>query len=296
MQGKYENLSAAELRELCLKGELDADSMSLEELEKLFGYETELDEPQAEVLIFCTNGFDKYAKYRDDIPKPPLEKILKKHYGVKRRVSVPRAARLAAAIVLIVTVSAFMAQIVSMALGFNLFEFVRDWLFDKDTVGVLISEPDDEIGVDLREHRSEISTADTDSPDEPPVDEFVFLDFERIEDIDDEWLARVSPVLVERYEFVSADYMRFSGDEEFNIHFSNEDSNDVLLVIQNNPMFYVEREEELLVETLVIGSITFEIFNNMEDFQVIWEYDGYFYKLNAHLPLDEVKGIVEGWY
>ena len=33
MQSNYENLSVAELRELCLKGELDAGTMSLEELE-----------------------------------------------------------------------------------------------------------------------------------------------------------------------------------------------------------------------------------------------------------------------
>ncbi|MDR2531916.1 MAG: hypothetical protein LBC82_03640 [Oscillospiraceae bacterium] len=115
MQSKYGDLSAAELRELCLKDELDAAQMSLEELEKLFGYESELDDPQAEILIFCSKGFDKFDKYRKDIRKPSLKKIYRENnIDERRRATKPalRVLKMAATIAIIITLTAFTAQAV----------------------------------------------------------------------------------------------------------------------------------------------------------------------------------------
>ena len=296
MQSNYENLSAVELRELCLKGELDSATMSLEELEKLFGYESELDDPQAEILIFCSKGFDRFEKYREDIRKPSLKKIYREHYAVERkRTTKPavRALQTAAAIVVILMLTAFTAQAVSLALGHNLFEYVRDWLFDRDTVGVLVNEPREDGSVDLPHTPP---ATDDNSTDSPPEDEFVFLDFEQLEDIDEVWLSRVSDRLVEGYEFTSADYLRYAGDEEFNFHFVDDNDNYVTLIIQNKPMFYIERENEGLVKEIIVNGIEFSIFRNMEDYHVIWEHEGYLYTFGAFLPLDEVMGIIEGWY
>jgi hypothetical protein len=36
--------------------------------------------------------------------------------------------------------------------------------------------------------------------------------------------------------------------------------------------------------------------NNMEDFQVIWEHDGFLYNLGAFLPLEEIEKIIENYY
>jgi hypothetical protein len=299
MQSKYGKLSAVELRELCLKDELNVAQVSLEELEKLFGYESELDDPQAEVLIFCSKGFDRFDKYRKDIRKPSLKKIYRENnVDERRRATKPalRVLKMAATIAIIITLTAFTAQAVSLALGYNLFEFVRDWLFNDEVVEVLTSEPNEDGVLDLRDIRTTTAATEDDSSYEPPEDEFVFLDFERLEDIDDVWLSRVSRVLVEGYEFVYADYTLFQGDTIFKIYFMNENEDFVALDIQDIPMLYVERENYGDIEIVIIDNITFEIFNNIEDFHVIWEHYGWFYKLNAFLPRDEVMGIIAGWY
>jgi hypothetical protein len=65
----------------------------------------------------------------------------------------------------------------------------------------------------------------------------------------------VSRVLVDGYEFVYADYMKFEGDTVFKVYFMNVNEDFVSLDIQDTPMLYVERENYGDVETVVIGDI-----------------------------------------
>jgi hypothetical protein len=298
MKREYENLSTHKLREMLLNGSLKADSMGMEDYERLLNAESDYDEPNCDVISFCANGLDQFDKYRIDIQPPTLEQVQQKYSRQtqqKRNRVISKVARWAAVFVVGVSIAALLAQGVSVALGYNLYGTIRDWFSDNnDTVGILISEPDDELGVDLREIRT--TTPNTDSTDEPTADEFVFIDFDSIEDIDDEWLARVSPRLFERFEFLSADYMSFQGGVTFNIHFVEENSNAVTLTIRKLPMAYVEREGELFIEELTVNRITFEIFRNMEDYQVIWEHEGLFYNFGAFLTIEEVRELITNWY
>jgi len=70
MPQNYKEISAQELREMLLNNTLDVDLMDLEEYEKLFGYEIELDEPSGVVLSFCNKGLERYEYYGVDVPIP----------------------------------------------------------------------------------------------------------------------------------------------------------------------------------------------------------------------------------
>ncbi|MCL2637555.1 MAG: hypothetical protein FWD48_04210 [Oscillospiraceae bacterium] len=128
MQGRYENLSAQELREMFLNSALDADLMSIKEYEMLFGHELTLDEPSADVLMFCTAGMSRNEKYSRDIQKPPFEAIIKKREQKKRRSKSIKTMRRIAAVLIITIVTALFAQGISLALGFNLVDFFRNAL------------------------------------------------------------------------------------------------------------------------------------------------------------------------
>jgi hypothetical protein len=296
MQEKHGDSTAVDLREMLLNNTLDSESMSFEDYDKLFQYETKSDLPNGQVILFCSTFLSQRNKYSRDVKTVSFDE-LKQRLKKRNRESFNRAmflsARMVTIIVVAVVLAAFTVQGVSMALGYDFFGFVRDWFFDSNTVGILISEPEDEIGVDLREIRT---TTGTTSADEPPADEFVFFDFERLEDIDDEWLARISHGLIEAFEFAHSDFMRFGGDMVFNIRFVDDSGNDITLVIQNTPMRYVEREDEGFAEDVFANGVTFSVFNNIDDFQVIWEIDELFYQLNAMLTFEEVKEIITNWY
>ena len=132
MQGKYSNLSALKLREMFLNGNLDADSMELEDFGKLFGYETELgiSEKNADVLVFCTRGMKRYEQYAEDVQLPPLEELFREFdrrnqqsesvpvKSVKLHRKVPRAAIIAAAII----TTLLLATATAAAFGYNIVE------------------------------------------------------------------------------------------------------------------------------------------------------------------------------
>ncbi|MDR2559185.1 MAG: hypothetical protein LBC86_06550 [Oscillospiraceae bacterium] len=286
MQTKYEGYSAQEIREMFFDNTLEADLMSINEYEKLFGCEMNLDEPNADVLVFCTKGLNQHEKYSRDIQKPSFEVIAKKLEQKKRQIrknSAFKAIHRVAAALVITTALAFFAQIVAMALGFDLFGYIYNWLF-KESVEITTSESKDDGSFDL-----------------PPItddgeDEVVFLEFERIEEIDEVWLNCVSPYLIDNYEFDTAYYLKVFDDRKFEIHFIDENENLLTLIIQNQPMFYIEKEDEGYVKELSANSITFSIFNNMEDFHVIWERDGFLCSLGAFLPLEAVEEIIQNYY
>jgi hypothetical protein len=138
----YGDLSTGELRELCLDGELDANSMSLSDYERLFDYETDLDESQSSVLVFCSNGLNQHEAYGKHLPKPSIESVYSKHeqmFGekteeleatpkAKKRRFVPtsRWGRLVATIAICVAVGVIALQGVAMAMGYdNVFDLIR---------------------------------------------------------------------------------------------------------------------------------------------------------------------------
>ena len=120
----YADVSAEELRELFLNDTINTDLMGLDEYERLFGYETDRNEPQGNVLVFCSNGLNQYEKYsRFDHIKPDFNKIVERYEREKRarRRSPKRiitvAAAIAASFALVLTVTA-------AALGHNIFDLI----------------------------------------------------------------------------------------------------------------------------------------------------------------------------
>jgi hypothetical protein len=288
MQSNYKNLPAQELREMFLNNTLDVSLMGENEYGKLFDYETELDESNSDVLVFCSNGFNQYDRYCIDVPKSSFEDFIKKHEQKKRRHLKNitfKVSRQVAVFAVGIFLAAWLAQGVAMAFGFNLFGVIYDW-FWKESVAVITTELNDDDTVDLPISDNETAAEE----------ELVFIDYESIEDIDEVWLSRVSPFLIREYEFALASYYKFISDENFDILFFDENMNLLSLTIQNRPMFYAEKKDEGFVKEIVIDSITFAIFNNMEDFQVIWEHEGLLYNLGAFLPLETVEEIVRNYY
>jgi hypothetical protein len=299
MQSKYNNLTALELREMFLNNTLDTDLMNQDDFEKLFGYEIELDEPSADIISFCSNGLNEYEYYGKDIQMPPLSEIYKEFERRTRRNrgrAFAKVTQVAASIVLVIALTALLAQGVAMALGFDLFGYIFNW-FNKDTVFITTIVPDDDEIHHLPVHTATTDTDLTEPDDGTEVeDEFVFLDFERIEDIDEEWLSRVSPWLVEQYEFSHGQYLSFHGEREFNIVFMDESGTQVFLTIKDLSMHYVEIDDDKLVEEVTLNGITFKIFSNIEDLQVVWERDDLLYTLNTFLPFETAKEIIRNFY
>ncbi|MDR2532397.1 MAG: DUF4367 domain-containing protein [Oscillospiraceae bacterium] len=300
MQGKYNNLTALELREMFLDNTLDTDLMEQDDFEKLFGYEIELGEPSADVISFCSNGLNEYEYYGKDIQMPPLSDIYKELERRTRRNrgrAFAKVTQVAASIVLVIALTALLAQGVAMALGFDLFGYIFNW-FRPDTVEITNMEQQPDGSFDSPHLNATTTDTDPAEPDDGTEieDEFVFLDFERIEDIDDEWLSRVSPWLVERYEFSSGDYISFFGEQKFEIYFLDENNDFISLLIQNLSMHYAEIDDEKLVEKITVNGITFKVFNNMEDFQVVWEFGEHLYRLNTFLPIETMKEIIRNYY
>jgi hypothetical protein len=143
----YGDLSVCELREMCVSGELNADLMSLSDYERLFDYETDLDEPQSSVLIFCSNGLNKHEAYGKHLPKPSIESVFEKHeqmFGgkptepkAKKRRFVPtsRWGRFVATITICITVGLIALQGVAMAMGYdNFVAWIRSALRSPESV------------------------------------------------------------------------------------------------------------------------------------------------------------------
>jgi hypothetical protein len=141
---KYSNLTALELRGLYLNGELDGESMSMEDFEKLFGHEIALADPSATVLDFCTLGLDRFDKYCSDMPMPTLESVLQKRKAKKipkarRFVPTSRWGKLVATFVAVFIGAALLAQGVAYALGYNLFGMIWQAISNSDRAAVDVS-------------------------------------------------------------------------------------------------------------------------------------------------------------
>lgn len=115
----YRNKSAYELREMLLNNTIETDLMDLEEYEKLFGYEIELEEPDVVVLNYCNKGLKQYDKYKEGSQKPPFETILRKYNAQNRKRLVYNTARRVAIFTVVLTITALLAQGVAVALGYN---------------------------------------------------------------------------------------------------------------------------------------------------------------------------------
>jgi hypothetical protein len=146
----YGDSSTVELRELFLNGELDSDLMTLSDYERLFDYETDLDEPQSSVLVFCSNGLNQHEAYGKHLPKPSLESVFEKHeqmFGGK--LTEPKATkarrgmkswsglRWAATIAICVAIATVALQGVAMAMGYdNFVAWIRSALRSPESVVV----------------------------------------------------------------------------------------------------------------------------------------------------------------
>jgi hypothetical protein len=284
----YAELSASDLREMLLNDMLDVNLMGLEEYEKMFGHEIDLDEPNPVVLNFCNMGLKQYEEYAEDVSKPSYKNMLRNHKSRHRNIKpVYRIARQAAMIVLIVAIAMIEVQgIAYAAFKINLFEYIYNWFKHDEAVIITVDELDGD-----GEH--DLSNADNyDAVD----DEFMFVQYDNIESVDKVWLGLVSPYLLREYVFDGGSYAKDEFGEIFKVFFLDSVDNVVSIDIQNSLMVYVEKENEGFIKEIVVNGIEFTIFKNMDDYHVLWEYGGYSYKLNAFLSFEEVEKIVLNYY
>jgi len=261
-ENNYDSLTPQELRELFLNNTINPDFMGLEEYEKLFGYETDSDDPNGDILSFCANGLEKYEKY--NMPKPPIEKVL---FRGKKRVFPKTAKRIFAAVAVLVAMIS-LTQIVSLALGFNMFGFIFNWS-NKDAVEIKNPAPN-------------------------LTDEKTIIEYTDIRDIDADWIELVPPYIIENYEFDNARYRNIQGDENFVIYFKDDNSNQLSLSISNSAVHYIEKDDGGFTEEIVIDGTTYTVFTNTGEYKVVWENGGYLYYLNTFLPIETVREIIGG--
>jgi len=293
MPKSYNELSARKLREMLLNNTLKANLMSLENYEKLFGYEINLDEPDVVVLNFCTKGLDGFAEYNIDIQKTSLEEIIKrgraKKKAERKKSVIYRVIRNTAAVFIITAATALLAQGVSYAFGFDLFGYIYHW-FKPNAVEITTVESRDDGSFDMP------SLNRTGTEDGENKYEFIFYEYNSIDEIDKERLNLISPWLISEYVFKDASYMSYGGEKKLEIHFFDKNENEISLLVQNLSLVYREKADEVFVKEIAVNDIIFTVFKNTEDYQVLWDYGGYLHTLNALLPLEEVEKIIRNYY
>ncbi|MDR1753609.1 MAG: DUF4367 domain-containing protein [Eubacterium sp.] len=264
--------------------------MGLEEYEKLFGHEIELDEPSGFMLDFCNKGLKRYEKYRENIQKPLFKNIIKKQKTQSKKLFIIKALRQVSIFFLILNFMAMAAQDVSTAFGFNLFSYIYNWL-NQNSVEITNIES---VGVHLFDLRNPQNIKSAEIVD----DEIIYTNYNEIMEISGGWSNLVSPYLIRDYKFIRAAYAEHSEDKKFSIYFLDDNEKQVSLIIQDLSVRYFENkdENEGLVEELVVGDITFKIFKNIEDYQVIWEKSNYLYNLRTFLPLKDIEEIIRNYY
>lgn len=271
----YENLTAEEMRKLLLEDKLCADYMTENKYEELFGYESEFDDPNAKVLNFCVSGLNQYEKYNRDIPKTPIEELFKEAERRNRKMVGFRVLKRTsiAAVVFIITI--LLTQIVSLAFGFDFFGYIFNWN-NKDSVEIVNN------------------SVTTDNLNNDNEEDIIDIEYSRITDI--EWINLISPYIIENYIFDYANYSKFFEQKSFTIRVVNDYNNFIIVNIENSVLTYVEKNDNTKVEEIEIDGINFSLFENMEDNQIIWIYDGFLYTIRTDLPIETVKEIINNYY
>jgi hypothetical protein len=140
---KYKNLTAIELREMFLNNTLVANLMCIEDYEKLFSYEIELDitHINGDVISFCSEGLSKVDEYSINTQLPPIENHLHKHnirlfqerkkrQRHRKRVALVKIGRWAATFLIIISLAVLLIQGVAMAMamGYDILDLIRSAL------------------------------------------------------------------------------------------------------------------------------------------------------------------------
>ena len=132
MPQNYKEISARELREMLLNNTLNVDLMDLEEYEKLFGYEIELDEPSDVVLSFCNKCLEQYEYYGVDIPIPSYNSILQKHNArsksKKAAIGFPVKPKRFVIIIAAILAALFLIAATAAAFGYNVLNMLINTL------------------------------------------------------------------------------------------------------------------------------------------------------------------------
>jgi hypothetical protein len=118
----YNELSAEELRELLLKGELLHELMTEEDYTALLDIESDFDDPSEKVIDFCYEGLSVLPKYSDigkrDFDINELMDIVENRKPVRKQKKLKKAFLIAAAVI----ISILAIQIVAVAMGYSIID------------------------------------------------------------------------------------------------------------------------------------------------------------------------------
>jgi hypothetical protein len=274
MSKNYNNLSIEELRELLLCGELIHENMHEEDYAILIDNELELQEPDNEVIRLCTSALSKYDSYSE------LDKI---NIDINRLINQPerkitpikhRKLRKASLIAAAVIATLLITQIITVAMGFNLFGYIFDWCRE-----ILVIR-----------HESE-------SPQDELFDEVIFEAYEKISDMPKDIVALLPFETLDDFKFFFGS-TEFYSDRKFNAVFGYmlEYSDEVFLLlnISKGLDIHIEKDDELFEEYETNGTV-FTLYKNLELYKATWISDGVLFDMGVNLSLDELKAIIDNF-
>lgn len=275
MERNYDELSAEEMRELILQDKLNHNFMSEEDYIAVLDYEAFLGAPNEKTLDFCYAGLTLNEKYRDiEIPfniNTLIDEFENRNNVRKGNKTKPvRIIRLLVSIIAAIIVLMLSTQLIGMAFGFDFFGFIFNWN-EKEVVGV--------------------SNLDSVAPDSF---ESVITEYTESDKIPDEMKSFSPDYLFKNYQFDSAVCISdFSLKYQFN--FTGKEGF-LSLTVTDSGNTDVEKDENTVQENYTAGNQLYTVFTNMDNYQVIWVKDGWFYHLYTQISLDELKEILNNLY
>lgn len=256
----YKRLPASELRVLLLNGELKHEDMTEEDYRAVLDNETLYNDPDIRVLDFCVEGLSRFEKYkRGNIPE--FSYIPRQN---KKRIK--PAPRITAAVIS----ALLLAQLALSVFGINIFKYILQWNNDETVIA----------------DNSVFSSEDY-------VDDFI-TEYDSLEETDLKYRRLCPEYLSDAFAFQWA-LIKYT-DENLTVTFSFFDGNQnaINLYVYNYDALYIEKDDDGLIEEQIINGITVSYFSNMQDYQAVWEYQGFLYQLSAQqITYDEIKCIME---
>ena len=271
----YSKLSAEELRENLLSDKLLHEFMGEEDYTALLDSEAEYDEPSEKVINFCYAGLSKLPAYSDihernfsidELFKAIDTCVPRKHRRLRKTLIIAAA----------VIGSLLVTQIVTSALGFDLFGYIFNW--NKPEV------------VEIKNNGViNISTGENER-----------IEYTDVEEIPNEMKNLVPEYLFNNFKFYKA--LLTQRDGNTGSHFSFFDENENFINIgrvnfRNDINVHIEKDDNGYFEEYMISDISYTIFTNTSDYRAVWVIEGYVYSLSTHFKeLQEIKDLLDNLY
>lgn len=252
---EYSCLPASELRELLLKGELKHKCLTEEDYRAILDNETLYVNPDTKVLEFCVKGLSRFEKYKIE-PIPEFKYPNKQNKKHNKRILKITAAVISALLSIQFALSVF---------GINIFKYIFIW------------------------NNEETVIADNIENTEDYLEDFI-VEYDSLTEMDTKYRELCSKYLSDTLYFQWAIIKCIDGNLTITFSFLDDKQNVINLYVYNYDALYIEKDDDGLLEQQTVNGVTVSYFSNMQDYQAVWEWQGYLYQLSTQMmTLDEIK-------